>query len=125
MKAFVSAIIIWALCTSLCWAGQADVVDVKVRRTEPNTYSFSTTVRHADAGWNHYADAWEVVAPDGTVLATRVLYHPHVNEQPFTRSLENVKIPSTIRKVMVRAHDSVHGYSGKAKTIVLPEDTPN
>jgi hypothetical protein len=123
MKAMAGAMIIWALCVSLGWAGPADVVSVQVRRTGPDTYAFSTTVRHEDEGWNHYADAWEVVAPDGSVLATRVLYHPHENEQPFTRSLEDVKIPATIRKVTVRAHDSVHGYSGKAKTIVLPGDS--
>ena len=27
------------------------------------------TVRHADTGWDHYADKWDVVAPDGAVLA--------------------------------------------------------
>ena len=42
------------------------------------------TVQHADTGWDHYADAWEVLAPDGTVLGTRTLLHPHTDEQPFT-----------------------------------------
>jgi hypothetical protein len=124
MKSITCAAVFWALLVSLSWAGPADVVDVQVRRTGPGTYSFSTTVRHADEGWDHYADAWEVVAPDGTVLATRVLYHPHVNEQPFTRNLSNVKIPAAIRQVRVRAHDSVHGYSGLTKTIDLPAEAP-
>ena len=33
-------------------------------------WRFDVTVRHADEGWDHYADKWDVVAPDGTVLAT-------------------------------------------------------
>ena len=101
-------------------AGEADVVDVKVRVTDKNTYSFNVTVRHADDGWKHYADKWDVVAPDGTILGTRTLYHPHVDEQPFTRSLSGVKIPATIKEVIVRAHDSVHGYGGKTVTVAVP-----
>lgn len=92
-------------------AGEADVVKVDVRRTG-DTYRFSVAVLHADTGWDHYANAFEVVGPDGTVLATRVLAHPHVNEQPFTRSLGNVAIPDTVQSVTVRAVDSVHGRGG-------------
>jgi hypothetical protein len=44
-------------------------------------------VRHEDVGWQHYADRWEVLASGGEVLATRVLAHPHVDEQPFVRNL--------------------------------------
>jgi hypothetical protein len=117
--------IMWILPLSLSWAGPADVVDVQVRRTGPDTFTFSTTVRHTDEGWNHYADGWDVVALDGSVLASRVLYHPHVDEQPFTRSLADVKIPAAIRKVLVRAHDSVHGYSGLTITIDLPMEIPD
>ena len=94
-------------------AGEADVIQVEVRKSAAGTYAFDVTVRHADTGWDHYADAWEVVAPDGkTVLGTRKLLHPHENEQPFTRSLSGVRIPDGIDEVIVRAHDSVHGYGG-------------
>ncbi|MEL0114373.1 MAG: hypothetical protein VW835_21805, partial [Rickettsiales bacterium] len=60
----------------------------------------------------HYANKWDVVAPDGTVLGTRTLYHPHVEEQPFTRSLYGVRIPDGVTSVIVRAHDLEHGYGG-------------
>ena len=83
------------------------------------TYSFSVTVQHADTGWDHYADAWDVVGPDGKIIATRTLYHPHVNEQPFTRSLGNVTIPDGVTQVTLRAHDSVHGYGGAEITLDL------
>ena len=105
---------------NLVHAGEADVVDVSVKKSGNNNYSFSVTVRHADEGWDHYANKWDVVAPDGTVLGTRVLYHPHVDEQPFTRSLSGVNIPDTVDTVTVRAHDSVHEYGGKTVTIEVP-----
>jgi hypothetical protein len=105
---------------NIVYAGEADVVDVEVKRTGENIYYFSVTVRHSDEGWDHYANKWDVVALDGTVLGTRILHHPHVNEQPFTRSLSGVKIPETIESVTIRAHDSVHDYGGKTVTVELP-----
>lgn len=100
-------------------AGEADVVGVEVRRGGDG-WSFDVAVRHADTGWDHYADKWDVVAPDGAVLATRTLYHPHVDEQPFTRSLGGVAIPDGIDTVTLRAHDSVHGYGGAEIRVSLP-----
>ena len=101
-------------------AGEADVVDVSVKQTGNNVYHFSVGVRHADEGWDHYANKWDVVAPDGTVLGTRILHHPHINEQPFTRSLSGVNIPAGINKATIRAHDSVHEYGGKSVTVDVP-----
>ena len=86
----------------------------------PGQYRFSVTVRHADEGRDHYADRWEVLHPDGTLLGTRTLYHPHVDEQPFTRELSGVSIPDDITTVVVRAHDAVHGFSGVTQTVTLP-----
>jgi len=94
---------LWALLFPMVLAsvpaagGEANVVAVDVTRERAGTYRFDVTVRHADEGWKHYADRWDVLAPDGTVLGTRVLLHPHVNEQPFTRSLSGVTIPDGIR----------------------------
>lgn len=99
-------------------AGKADVLDVKVECRVSCT--FQVTVKHADGGWKHYADQWDVIAPDGTLLGTRVLYHPHVKEQPFTRSLSGVKIPAGIREVIIRARDSKHGWGGKEMLVRLP-----
>jgi len=101
-------------------AGEADVVAVDARRSADGTWRFDVTVRHADEGWDHYADAWEVLAPDGTVLATRTLFHPHVAEQPFTRSLSGVRVPDDVDEIRLRARDSVHGYGGAEMTVTLP-----
>ncbi len=100
-------------------AGGADVVGVEAVRDNAGKWRFNVTVAHADEGWDHYADKWDVVAPDGTVLGTRVLHHPHENEQPFTRSLSGVVIPDDVTEVTVRAHDSQHGYEGKPMSVEL------
>jgi len=101
-------------------AGEADVVDARAERAGDGTWRFAVTVRHADEGWDHYADAWEVLAPDGTVLGTRTLLHPHETEQPFTRSLSGVRIPDGLTEIGIRAHDKVHGYGGKELLVTVP-----
>ncbi len=110
LSALAAAVLGFSFMAAL--AGEADVIAVEAAQEGDNTWRFSVTVRHADEGWDHYADRWQVVAPDGTVLGTRVLLHPHENEQPFTRSLGGVVIPEGVDEVVVRAHDSVHGDGG-------------
>ena len=101
-------------------AGEAGVVGVKIIKEGTGTYRFDVSVRHGDEGWKHYADGWDVVAPDGSVLGTRELAHPHENEQPFTRSLAGVRIPESVNQVTLRAHDSVHGYGGAEMRVEVP-----
>jgi hypothetical protein len=102
------------------YAGEADIVDVEVRKRGSNLYDFSVTVKHEDIGWDHYANRWEIVDEQGNILATRTLHHPHVDEQPFTRALSGVVIPADIKTVTIRSHDSVHEYGGKVMTVKLP-----
>ena len=107
-------------CAAMALAGPADVVSVSVTAIGDNQFRFRVTVRHADEGWDHYADRWEVLTLDGILLGTRTLYHPHVDEQPFTRELSGVVIPEGISQVVVQAHDSKHGMVGGARTVDLP-----
>ncbi len=102
-------------------AGEAEVTRVELTRSTDGTYRFDVTVQHADEGWKHYANRWEVLAPDDTVLGTRTLYHPHVDEQPFTRSLSGVEIPQGVSSVTVRAHDLVHGTGGAEMVVDIPQ----
>jgi len=102
------------------FAGEADVVGVEVTKQGEGRFRFDVTVRHADEGWDHYADRWEVLGPEGAALGVRELAHPHVNEQPFTRSLSGVEIPANVAEVSVRARDSVHGYGGAEMTVAVP-----
>ena len=108
------------IATTTTMAGTADVVSVSVTASATGQYRFTVTVRHADTGWEHYADRWEVLSSDGELLGTRTLYHPHVDEQPFTRELADVSIPVGIKAVVLRVHDSVHGFTGTTQTVRLP-----
>ena len=97
------------LCAAAAAAGEARVVGA-VASPDARGWRFDVTVAHADDGWSHYADAWEIAAPDGAVLGLRELLHPHDDEQPFTRSLSGVVLPEGINGVTIRARDTVHGW---------------
>ena len=100
-------------CILIPWsavADEADVTDVEV--TCNASCTFRVTVKHVDEGWIHYADRWEILSLERDILATRVLHHPHTEEQPFTRLLSGISLPADTREVILRAHDSVHGYGG-------------
>ena len=99
-------------------AGEVSILEVRVEC--PSTCTFSVTLEHADEGWHHYANQWDVVTLDGTLLKSRVLFHPHENEQPFTRSLSGVVVPEGIKQVVIRAQDSKHGYSDREVVVDLP-----
>ena len=114
-------LLILSVITYPVFAGEADVVDLKVRYNGNDSFQVITTVKHLDSGWDHYANGWEVLDEKGNVLGKRVLHHPHVNEQPFTRS-HTLTIPISVKKITVRAIDSVHGVGGKERTIVLSRD---
>lgn len=82
-------------------------------------WNFDVTLNHADTGWDHFADAWRVVDMEGNELGLRNLAHPHVNEQPFTRSLSGVEIPAGINEVGIQARDNVSGWGSNIKKITL------
>ncbi|TVT72185.1 MAG: hypothetical protein FHP92_15790 [Denitromonas halophila] len=110
-----------ALCfPAVAGAGEAEVLDAVAKCDAARICHFTVTVRHADTGWDHYADAWEVRGPGGAVLGRRVLLHPHENEQPFTRSLGGVKIPAGVSRVRVLAHDRVHGWGEAGVSVTIP-----
>jgi len=98
----------------------ADVEFVRAVQAADGIWTFHVTVRHPDTGWEDYADGWDVLLPDDSVLKptpadpfTRLLLHPHENEQPFTRSQGGIIIPGGVTQVTVRAHDIVDGFGGR------------
>ena len=102
------------------WAGAADVVRVEVRKEAAGVFDFDVTVKSDDTGWDHYADRFEVLTLDGTMLGIRELLHPHEEEQPFTRDLQGLRIPAGVNRVIVRAHHKTRGYDGMIQTVTLP-----
>jgi hypothetical protein len=101
-------------------AGQVEIVSTELT-LHGDVWHISTTLRHDDTGWEPYADAWRVLTDTGDVLGTRVLYHPHVDEQPFTRSLSGVVIPVARSIIYVEAHDKVHGWSPQRVRVDLQQ----
>ena len=106
--------------------GNADVMYVRAVQGQDGSWTFHVTVQHPDTGWEDYADGWDVVLPDGTVVKpdqaspfTRLLLHPHENEQPFTRSQSGIVIPPEVTEVHVRAHDLVDGFGGRVVVVDL------
>jgi len=98
------------------------VVITHVKATQAgDAWRFDVTLLHPDTGWDHYADAWEVLDADGNSLGIRVLGHPHVNEQPFTRSLSGVVIPQGTSEVFVRARCLVDGWNSDVSRVALTQ----
>lgn len=108
IRALMALVALALFGSALADHAQIEHVELKL---QDGRWRADVTLRHADTGWDHYADAWRIVAPSGAVLATRKLWHPHVDEQPFTRSQGDIEIPDSIRFVYVEAHDKVHGWN--------------
>lgn len=95
---------------------EANVVGVEFERRD-GSVEFSVTLHHDDAGEDGYANWWQVETLDGTRLGRRDLAHPH-SKQPFTRSA-TIDVPADTSCVVIRGHDQVHGYGGRAVLLDL------
>ena len=100
------------------YANEVEIVKVTME-SSAGTWTFNVTLLHKDSGWEHYADGWRVVDAKGKELGYRKLWHPHKNEQPFTRGLSGVSIPKGTTTIYVEAHDKVHGWSKQRVKIDL------
>jgi len=110
------------LFSTATFASEIDIVHV-VLTNNSGSWRADVTLKHADTGWKHYADGWRIVDEQGNVLANRVLYHPHVNEQPFTRSLSGFNIPKDENIIFVEAHDFERGWSKKRVKIYMSQNS--
>lgn len=115
----ILAILVLLIACVTAQANKVEIVDVKAHQNVDKTWTFAVTLKHGDTGWNHYANEWQVIALDKKILATRTLYHPHVDEQPFTRNISGVKIPASIKTVRVIAKDTMHGLAQTAMQVNL------
>lgn len=120
MKTFCIALLTAStfITTTAAHADAPVIENVKTQKLG-STWSFDVTLSHGDTGWDDYANGWRVLDSDGNELGVRKLAHPHVNEQPFTRSLSGVRIPSGSQEVGIQASDSIGGWSSPVKTVKL------
>ena len=107
-------------------SANADVTYVKSVQSDNGSWTFYVTLSHPDTSWEDYLNGWDVVTEDGTILKpnpdspfTRLLLHPHVDEQPFTRSQSSIEIPAGATIVTVRANDLVDGFGGQEVIVNL------
>ena len=99
--------------------GCANVIFAEVVKTG-SSYRVTATVSSPDTGWEKYADRLVVRTPSGFVLQSLELEHPHLTEQPFTRTFTGVRIPEGEEVVEVAAKDSVEGFCGKIVVLEVP-----
>lgn len=109
-------LLLLALLAAPVLADPAEIVSAEAER-DGEAWRFTVTLRHADTGWDDYADGWRVWV-DGEVVGTRELLHPHVEEQPFTRSLGGIVVPEGTETVESRT--SVEGWGGERHELSLP-----
>ncbi|MEQ9260611.1 MAG: hypothetical protein RIG84_16115 [Roseovarius sp.] len=109
-----------ALCVSAlpAFAEAPKIVGVDVEKVGM-VWNIHVTLEHPDTGWDHFADAWRVMDAEGNLLGERVLMHPHVEEQPFTRSLSGIVLPDGTREVFVKARCSMHGWAEETMRVTL------
>lgn len=120
MKRFLFPLILLALSPGTGWADDPQVVSVEAARAGMG-WRIDVTLSHPDTGWDHYADGWEVLDAGGNRIGIRKLMHPHVTEQPFTRSLFDVSVPDGTREVFIRARCSVDGWAGQTVAVRLEQ----
>jgi hypothetical protein len=107
------------LGASVALAEPPRIDDVRATRVG-DAWRFDVTISHPDTGWDHYADAWRILDMEGNELGTRILAHPHVDEQPFTRSLSGVRIPQGTTQVQIQARDKPAGWNRTTTIVQLP-----
>lgn len=101
------------------WADNP-VIETATAQKSGSGWTISATLSHPDTGWDHYADGWRVLDKEGNELGLRELSHPHVREQPFTRSLSNIQIPEGTTQVQIQARCLVHGWAQQTYLLDLP-----
>ena len=98
------------------------VVAATATQEADGTWTVDVTLQHPDTGWDHYASAWRLLTPEGTVLGERELTHPHVDEQPFTRSLSGIVIPRGLRMVLIQPRCTMDGWVPVPTQLSLPDN---
>ena len=117
----IMACLLLLIISSTAYAGDVKILSASFQNRDNNQWSVEVTLKHEDTGWEHYADSWRIVDSQGKVLGERILLHPHVNEQPFTRGLDGVKLTKGIRLLYIEAHDKVHGWTPKRLEVDLSQ----
>ncbi|MGB0661445.1 MAG: hypothetical protein ACPGNV_14875 [Mangrovicoccus sp.] len=108
-----SAVLVTLLAASPALADLPVIEAAKATPLGSGQTRIDVTLRHPDTGWDHYANGWTVYSESGAVLGHRELLHPHVQEQPFTRSL-TLSLPDGLSTVLIKAQCLIDGETPNA-----------
>ncbi len=97
-----------------------EILAVELRPTGEDTFDVLVTVSSPYDSAERYADGWRVLTADGTILGEHQLAHDHADEQPFTRTMAGVTLPTGVDRVTVEGRDRVNGYGGSTITVTVP-----
>jgi hypothetical protein len=107
----LSALILLLATSHITKADEVAILAASIIHQSQDEYLVNVKLQHQDTGWEHYADEWRIVDQQGNIIGSRTLFHPHVDEQPFTRALSNVKLDKNLTIIFIEAHDKKHGWS--------------
>jgi len=104
-------------------AAYANVTAVSVDSGSEGAYILAVSVESSDIDCTQFANWWEVLSPEGTLIYRRILGHSHTDANgttdpdapgnTFTRTGGPVAIAAS-NTIIVRAHMSNGGYNGTA-----------
>lgn len=97
-----------------------DVLDVEVVEKD-SRWTISATISSPYDSPQRYANGFRILTENGVELGVRTLWHDHANEQPFTRSLIGVAIPSGTISIIVQGRDQKNGWGGQAVRVRLSD----
>lgn len=96
---------------------EANVLGVDWANTTDGTTLWVTLYKELDE-YDGIGDWWQIEDLDGNVIGSKQVSQ---NETHYT-SNHTITVPPGIRYLVVRAHDSVHGYGGQAVVVDLEGD---
>lgn len=98
-----------------------DVRQATLKPTGKGVYDATITVSSPYDTPERYADGWRVLkAGTDEVLSEHMLAHDHADEQPFSRTQSDLKIPDGVSRVTIQGRDQDNGYGGETVTIDVP-----
>jgi len=111
LKSFIFILAIFSSsCSANIAVNSANVINVDTQGST-GKYNFYVTLSSNETGCNQYANWWEVLDENGSLLYRRILVHSHPDDQPFRRAGGQVNVTPS-QTLYIRAHMNTSGYKG-------------
>lgn len=111
-------LILLLVTAQTAFADNATITGVRTSQTD-GLWTFDVTITHEDTGWGHFSDAWRILDKEGKEIGLRTLIHPHVDEQPLTRSLSGIQLPPGTTEVGIQTRDTMNGWASQITDVEI------